>query len=128
MSVGAPRDVVLVVEDNRSTAEILCEILRDEALEPVWRSDGSAALAWLRAAGPPCLVLLDLFMPGVSGFDLLQHLRDDPALRRVPVVVISAADRSALARARSLHPGVEVLPKPLDLEVLVSRARACASR
>ncbi len=121
-------DVILVVEDNPSTGEVLCEILREEGLPSVWARSGQAALDYLTGAPPPCLVLMDLFMPGVSGFDLLERMRATPALRDLPVVVISAADRRATERARQLHPGVVVVPKPLDLDFLLEQVRACGSR
>lgn len=124
---GGQANTILVVEDNPSTGEILCEILRDEAIPSVWARSGRAALEYLAGALPPCMVLLDLFMPGVSGFDLLEHLHADANLRDVPVLIVSAADRRALDRARQLHPGVEVVAKPLDLDQLLQRIRTCGA-
>jgi CheY-like chemotaxis protein len=118
---------VLVVEDSGPTAEVLCEVLRDEHVTTAWARDGGQALSYLATEAPPCLILLDLFMPAPSGFDVLTALYADPKLRDIPVVITSAADARTMARARDLHPGAEVMPKPFDIDLLVERIQHCRS-
>lgn len=118
---------VLVVEDSGPTAEVLCEVLREERVATAWARDGAEALSYLAREAPPCLILLDLFMPGPSGFDVLTALSADPRLREIPVVITSAADARAMARARDLHPGAEVMPKPFDIDLLIARVQHCRS-
>jgi CheY-like chemotaxis protein len=118
---------VLVVEDSDSTGEVLCEVLREERVATAWVRDGGEALSYLAREAPPCLILLDLFMPAPSGFDVLAVLSADPRLREIPVLITSAADARTMARARDLHPGAEVMQKPFDIEVLVERIQHCRS-
>lgn len=116
---------VLVVEDSGPTAEVLCEVLREEHVATAWARDGGQALSYLAHEAPPCLILLDLFMPAPSGFDVLAALQADPRLRDIPVVITSAADARAMARARDIHPAAEVMPKPFDIDLLVERIQHC---
>lgn len=96
---------VLLVEDNQSDAVLVraatSELPSVQNLTVV--GDGSAAIHWLEevAAGdraPPNVILLDLNIPGPSGFDVLRWAKSDARLRRVPVVVWSGSDRAADVR------------------------------
>jgi CheY-like chemotaxis protein len=113
---------VLVVEDDQDLREIISLTLEARGLTVATASDGAAALAWLRAQDPmPCLVLLDLMMPGMNGFELSATMHADPALTAIPVVVLTGAPLLAQQRRDELH--AEVLPKPIELETLVSTVR-----
>jgi signal transduction histidine kinase/CheY-like chemotaxis protein len=80
---------VLVVDDEPAARDLLCEHLRTEGVSVDFCSDGSTVLDWLRAGEQvPGLVFLDLVMPDVNGFEVLQVLRSDPDLRGVPVVLL----------------------------------------
>ena len=63
-------------------------------------SDGAAALASMRTAAPPDLVLLDVVLPGTSGFEICQRLKTDPATALIPVVLVTALEDSRQPRAR----------------------------
>jgi signal transduction histidine kinase/DNA-binding response OmpR family regulator len=101
--LGPPLRSVLVVDDDPSFARLLVRLLKaeDEGIEALMASGGAEGLAIARARRPD-LVLLDLLMPGVSGYDFLAEVRGDPGLASMRVVVMSA--RSPELEAR-LQPG-----------------------
>lgn len=92
---------ILLVEDSPRDAELALEALRDHNLanEVVHVHDGAEALDYLRSrgafagrtGGPPALVLLDLKMPKVDGMEVLRQIKRDPALRAIPVVVMTSS-------------------------------------
>ena len=117
---------VLIVEDNPHIVEMYAYVLKKLSrvemggkvpLEVAFAADGHEAITQL-AAGPVDLVLTDLYMPVLDGFGLVARIREDPKLKQIPVVVISAGGPEAQARAAEL--GVDVyLRKPVRfVEVL----------
>ena len=80
---------VLVVEDEPENRLLLGVILSSEGYEVVEAEDGPAALAAARN-DPPALVLLDVMMPGMNGYAVLEALRADPSTRSIPVIMLTA--------------------------------------
>ena len=105
---------VLVVEDDEAIREAVVEVLRDDGYRVNTAKNGADAIEVLDRAPPPCVVLVDLMMPVMTGWELVTRMRSREALASVPVVVTSAAsDRSP--------PGVDrVLQKPISLNALLS--------
>ena len=102
---------VLVVDDDDAIREVIAEVLRDEGYEVSSAGNGEQALDELRKGKRPDLVLLDLMMPVMSGWELLELLQSSADLSKIPVVVVSAMTA----------PGVcEHLAKPIDLECLLA--------
>src|SRR6266853_4014829 len=104
----ARQAVILVVEDNRADAQLTLTALRDAHMSPTIFvvTDGEQALAFLNrvgryiAAPHPDLVLLDLSLPKVDGYQVLEAMKADSVLRRIPVVVVSGSSREVdFARA-----------------------------
>jgi PAS domain S-box-containing protein len=116
---SAPADL-LYIEDDPANAELVAEFLaRHSFVRLRVAHDGATGLA-LAAAQPPDLVLTDLEMPGLDGFQVLERLRADPRLAGVPVVALSAAALSA-DRERVAAAGFDrFLSKPLDLQRLLA--------
>lgn len=81
---------VLVVEDDRAIREALVECLRDEGYHVVEADDGQEGLARLNAMARPCLILLDLMMPTMNGWEFRAVQRNQEPLADIPVVVMSA--------------------------------------
>jgi two-component system response regulator len=100
--VEPPPKVVLLVEDDPDHAELVARAVADErGLRLVHLGDGETVLAYLGREGPwadpassprPDLVLLDLRLPGMEGREVLRHLRESPATRDVPVIVMTTAE------------------------------------
>jgi two-component system, chemotaxis family, chemotaxis protein CheY len=111
------RGPILVVEDDPAMRDALVVALRHEGYATESATDGHQALARLREPAPPALVLLDLMLPVMDGFEFRVQQLQDPALARIPVIVLSGGgdlDR----KAASLHADA-CLGKPLDLEALL---------
>jgi CheY-like chemotaxis protein len=96
---GGHKGPVLVVDDNSGTRELIARSLRDAGLSMIEAEDGLDALEQMRCHAP-VLVLLDLIMPRMNGFELLEAAHKEPALRDIPVVVMTALDLSPEDRAR----------------------------
>jgi CheY-like chemotaxis protein len=112
-----PARRVLIVEDDDAVAGSLAEVLDDEGYEAAIASNGQQALDWLHDHELPSLILLDLWMPVLTGDEFRQRQLQDAALAQIPVIVISAAD-DAQSRGRTLG-AVAVLTKPIDLDRLL---------
>lgn len=109
----------MVVEDDPSVREALSEAIRDEGFEPCEAEDGRQALECLSRGTAPCVVLLDLMMPVMNGWQLLEWLEQHPE-HDLPVIVMSAASWTEVERLRRTDPHVAgVMRKPLDLEALL---------
>jgi CheY-like chemotaxis protein len=115
------RPTVLVVDDDDAIREIMAEILRDEGYDVVCAGNGAQALNELRKEPEHTdLMLLDLMMPVMSGWELLEELQASSPLSRIPVIVVSAMT----APGAWAH-----LSKPIDLDRLLAAVHhAVASR
>src|SRR4051794_10303387 len=91
-AANACQGSVLVVDDYVDACDVLRRLVEWMGYDAKCVHSGEAALWGLRVRPCCSLMLLDLMMPGMSGFDVLRELRDDPTLPRVPVVVCSAAE------------------------------------
>ena len=86
---------VLVVEDDLPTREALCLSLASMGCAAHAAVNGRAGLDWLAGHPVPSLILLDLMMPEMDGFEFLRELRQRPGLADVPVIVVTAKDLTA---------------------------------
>jgi CheY-like chemotaxis protein len=110
---------LLVVEDDETILASLSDLLREEGATLVTAANGRDALATLRATEPPDLILLDLMMPVMDGWEFRVAQRADRALAGIPIIALSA-DSSAKARAIAAD---AYLRKPIDLPGLVTSIR-----
>jgi len=110
--------VVLIVEDDPSTAAALADIIRLAGHEPVVAENGQKALDILNAGEVEiCLVVLDLMMPVMDGWELRKRMVADPRLASLPVIVVTA-DANARKRAEQAQ-AVQFLTKPIEPSVLL---------
>ncbi len=114
-----PAASVLVVDDERDIREAVAEVLKDEGFEVLDATDGAEALQQLRAHHP-AVVLLDLMMPGMNGWEFCAARNLEPELSAIPIIVISALGRVSGIDAQAF------LQKPFELDALVSAVRQYA--
>ncbi|WP_437907639.1 response regulator [Sorangium sp. So ce327] len=108
---------ILVVEDDLDIRSILTQLLVFEGYDVEEAADGAEALALLRRDAPPALILLDLMMPVMDGWQLRAELQRDPSLASIPVVIVSADVRVEQEASRLRVAGL--LKKPLQIEPLL---------
>ncbi|HEX7886193.1 MAG TPA: PleD family two-component system response regulator [Phenylobacterium sp.] len=114
---------ILVVDDIESNVRLLEAKLSAEYYEVLTASDGPTALA-IAASEQPDIILLDVMMPGMDGFQVCRRLKDDPETRHVPVVLVTALDGRA-DRVAGLEAGADdFLTKPIDDVMLFARVRS----
>jgi len=115
---------ILIVDDDAANRDMLGRRLRKLGFDIDESADGHEALQLLK--GHPCdLVLLDVMMPGLDGFQTLEYLKADPRLRHLPVIMLTALDDAA-STVRCIEAGAEdYVPKPFSAVIL--RARIAAS-
>ncbi len=119
--------IVLIIEDDPDILELQSYTLGKEGYETTMAATGEAGLAAMRERAPD-LVLLDVMLPGMDGFELLRKAKADPALARVPVLMVSARGEEADV-VTGLELGAEdYVTKPFSPRVLVARARAALRR
>ncbi len=112
--------LVLIVDDQEINRDVL-EIILEEDYEMLFATNGKEALgAMYEHADDLSIVLLDLMMPVMSGFEVLEHVRNDERLRRIPIIVLTA-EKSAELRALQLG-AADFITKPFDMhEVILAR-------
>ena len=116
--------MIVVVDDDDFVREAICGMLRDEGYRAVEAANGKDAIDLLRSSSHrPQLILLDLMMPVMDGWEFLMGIDEDPSLHRIPVALMSA--HPSVSRAFEKHDADPastrmLLPKPLDLQRLLS--------
>jgi CheY-like chemotaxis protein len=117
---------VLVVDDDASIRRMIIASLRREGYTFVEAANGQEALDSMRT-GEPDVVVLDLMMPIVSGWDVLRTREHDPQLRAIPVIIISANREPEVVSA--VDKGIcAFLPKPFDIMALSALVRSCVGQ
>lgn len=113
---------ILVVDDEPNCLEILSEIFKDEYRVLV-AQNGAKALEICTSDTPPDLILLDVMMPNMDGFEVTRRLREHPNSQHIPVIFITAlADKNARVKGLDLG-AVDFVTKPIDPDILKVRVR-----
>jgi CheY-like chemotaxis protein len=112
---------VLIVDDDFALRDALCAALEGEGFAVAAASNGQEALEYLRNGARPRLVLLDLMMPIMNGWEFRAEQRQDPELADIPVIVLSAFARSGDEELRGIE---QFLRKPFQLADLLAAVRA----
>jgi two-component system cell cycle response regulator DivK len=113
----------LVVEDNPVNCELVSALLEAQACEVAIAATGDAALQWL-GQGRPDLILMDVQLPGMSGYQVTRRIKADPALAAIPVVALTAhamAQEAVQAREAGCS---AFLTKPIDVRKFNATLRA----
>jgi CheY-like chemotaxis protein len=116
-----PQSYILVVDDFPALSSLLAEILRIAGYRSVTAANGQEALSHLTSDEPPALILLDLRMPGMSGWEFRAEQQRDPLLNKIPVVILSSEDD--LPQQAALLQVAGYLPKPAPIRDLLAIVR-----
>lgn len=115
---------ILIAEDEESIIASLVFLMRRAGFEAAVARDGEATLACLARSPPPDLVLLDIMLPGRSGFEVCERIRADPKLDSTRVLMLTARG-AASDEARGRAAGADdYMSKPFSTQELVARVRA----
>jgi len=112
---------ILVVEDDFDVRDMMAVFLEIEGYQVNKAANGREAIDRLKVNGPPCLILLDLMMPIMNGWEFRAAQQQDPVLASIPVIVISA-DANVGQKAGHLHAS-GYLKKPVNFEELLKLVR-----
>lgn len=108
---------ILIIDDEPETVELLARIINLLGHEPLEASGFQSAMSFLEL-GMPDLILLDLMMPEIDGFETLERLRSMPEGRQVPVVVVTASTEADLEEKIGRLGGNAVYHKPISFAIL----------
>ena len=122
MTEDLKQKVVVIGEDDEPIATLLRDSINDEnGYQAVVVSDGALVIETVRQVHAD-LLILDIMMPGLNGFEVFDRVRDDPDIREMPVLFVSAATNQH--EADFAERGIkEVISKPFDLNDLLERVR-----
>ena len=110
---------VLIVEDDDDLRDMMAQMLTLEGYDAAAVANGREALDYLHSASPPNVILLDLMMPVMDGWEFRRQQQADPDIAPVPVIVLSALDPSRAA----VVDAAAFLKKPLDFDRLLRLVR-----
>ncbi|NQW19526.1 MAG: response regulator [Chloroflexi bacterium] len=113
---------ILVMDDNSDIRVLLVSVLQRAEFEVIEAADGTTVAAWVEDATPD-VIILDLMMPGMDGWETLEQLKSNTASKHIPVIISSALrDEEDFEKARRMG-AVDYMPKPWSADDLVARIR-----
>jgi signal transduction histidine kinase len=116
-------DRILAVDDTPDNLALIETILEDEGYEIILVSSGAAALAQVEKLPPPDLILLDIMMPGMDGYEVTRRIRQNPKLPYIPILLLTAHHASDVVQG--LESGADdFVRKPVDVDELAARVRS----
>jgi len=114
---------ILVVDDNPEQLESLASLLEKNNFEVIKTDSASRALRLLQKTGPVDMILTDLIMPRLTGFDFMKSLKEDKMLRRIPVILCTGdGKKESVLKGISLG-AADIIAKPIDSETLIKKVR-----
>jgi CheY-like chemotaxis protein len=116
---------VLVVDDDEDACDLTAVVLQRAGYHVATAANGEEALTYLRRYPAPCLILLDLAMPVMDGWEFLDEREKNPTFKAIPVIIASG-ERGVTNRAAAA--GVEFLPKPLQRASLLNALQSVLER
>jgi DNA-binding response OmpR family regulator len=117
------RAPVLIVEDDADLRDMMAQFFLLEGFNPKTVSNGREALEYLHQGQRPAVILLDLMMPVMDGWEFRRHQQGDPQVAKVPVIVLSALDRTRVGDLGE----AAFMKKPLDFDRLLELVRRYCS-
>jgi CheY-like chemotaxis protein len=118
---------ILVVDDDESNVFLFRGVLEKGGYNVVAASNGEEALE-IAAKDPPDLVLTDLLMPGIHGYDLVKQFKENEQLRHIPVIITTAVYKGPQNKMMAHEVGAEgFLEKPVEPELLLEKVKTLLS-
>jgi two-component system, chemotaxis family, chemotaxis protein CheY len=118
-SARAVQNTILVIDDDRDTCNAICAVLEAAGFSTAMAANGREGLALLAGLDPrPSLVLLDLWMPEMNGWDFHEHMSRDREFRSIPIIIMTAYGR------KDGSGSLKWLTKPIDSETLLEAVHA----
>jgi CheY-like chemotaxis protein len=114
---GAPNRTALVIEDSYATRRLVDVVLASDRFSVVESATGPDGLATALEIAPD-IVILDIALPGMDGWEVLHRMRAEPSLERVPVVVITARDAAAMKQRPDVNLVDAIVAKPFKVDEL----------
>ncbi len=122
-----PEKNILIAEDDRSIRELLRDILHDENYNVSTAEDGREAIEKVKSETPD-LVILDVKMPGIDGYEVCKRIREDSRLKKVPVIFLTVMKNTS-DRIKGHKLGVDdYITKPVEPEEFIARVKSVLSR
>lgn len=112
---------ILVVDDDQATLHLLEKILNSNGYEVFKAVDGLDALVKVKNEKPD-LILLDIMMPEINGYDVCYQLRFNQEFDQIPIVLLTVRDRE-LDKETSERVNIDYVPKPIDTEVILEKVK-----
>ncbi len=119
---------ILVVDDNPEQLESLASLLEKNDFEVLKTDSASRALRLLQKTGPVDMILTDLIMPRLTGFEFMKSLKEDKMLRRIPVILCTGdGKKESVLKGISLG-AADIIAKPIDSETLIKKVQRIRER
>jgi DNA-binding response OmpR family regulator len=115
---------ILIVEDDTFIAKLLSVRLERSGHSVIWASDGNEALTHAHACMPD-LIVLDIMLPGMDGFQVLRRLKQHPTTHTIPVMMLTARTDGQSVLTGIDRGAVAYLTKPIDFPDLIQRIERC---
>ena len=109
---------ILIIEDSKATSTVLKEVLESEGRTVFLADDGIAGIALARREKPD-LILLDLLLPKLNGYEVCNAIKRDNATRHIPVLIISTMDSPESVEKIKFCGAANFIKKPYDLDTLL---------
>ncbi len=120
MKTDVPENVILIVDDTPTNLEVLLDLLEAEGFKVVVAEDGESAID-LAEYAPPDLILLDVLMPGIDGFETCRCLKSNPITHEIPIIFLTAVNDD-VDKVKGLNLGaVDYITKPLNHREVLAR-------
>lgn len=113
---------ILVVDDTPDNLSLMAGLLKDDYRVKFAKS-GDKALAAVRSASPPDLILLDIMMPGMSGYEVCEQLKKDPATKHIPIIFLTAMDATDDERKGLDLGAADYITKPISPPIVLARVK-----
>ena len=124
----AKTPVVLGVDDDLHVVDILESVLRTNGFDPISAADGEEALQLVKEKKPD-LILLDVNLPDMMGYDVCQAIRQDPMIKTTPIFMLTGHYSQASDKVKGLDMGADdYIVKPFDSDILLARVQALLRR